>query len=145
MKIHSTKSLLISCFLLLFSCSGGDSPKAVAEQYLKAIGQYDFEGAKKYGTEDTGKLLDVMSGFAKMAPDSTKNDVSFVILDEKIDGEKASVIYKEEGKESETSLNLLRIEGKWKVNMTKESMNDSETGTMDIGATQTDTSGQVTK
>ncbi|TAH42985.1 MAG: DUF4878 domain-containing protein [Bacteroidetes bacterium] len=139
MKLLTTKSLLISCIFLLFSCTGGDSPKAVAEQYLKAIGQYDFDGAKKYGTEDTGKLLDVMSGFAKMAPDSTKNEVSFVILDEKIEGEKAIVIYKEEGKESETSLNLLRIEGKWKVNMTKESMNDSETGTMDIGATQTDT------
>ncbi len=137
---YLTKSLLFSCILLLFSCSGGDSPKAVAEKYLNAIGSYDFEGAKKYGTEDTGKLLSMMSGFAKMVPDSSKNEIKFVILDEKIDGDNAVVIYKEEGQDGEVPLSLLRAEGKWKVNMTKESMNEAESGnTMDVGATLTDT------
>lgn len=143
MKLTAINSLLLSFFLVLVSCSGGDSPKAVAENYLKAIGSYDFDGAKKYGTEDTGKLLDMMSGFAKMVPDSTKDDITFTILDERIDGDKAVVIYREEGADSEVSLSLLKVEGKWKVNMTKESINEAESGnTMDIGATQTDTGSQ---
>lgn len=143
MKNPVIKSLFLSCFLIMAACSGGDSPKAVAEKYLKAIGSYDFEGAKKYGTVDTGKLLDMMSGFAKMVPDSTKNDIIFTILDEKVDGDKAVVIYKEEGEDTEVSLNLLRVEGKWKVNMTKESINEAESGTtMEIGATQSDTATQ---
>ncbi|HNQ61529.1 MAG TPA: DUF4878 domain-containing protein [Bacteroidia bacterium] len=142
MKIRAFKFLFLSTLLFLFSCSGGDSPKAVAEKYLKAIGSYDFDAAKKYGTEDTGKLLEMMSGFAKMVPDSTKDDIRFTILEERIEGEKAVVVYKEEGEEAEVSLNLLKVEGKWKVNMTKESINEAESGnTMDVGATQTDTSG----
>ena len=140
MKINPIKFLSLSIVIFLFSCSGGDSPKAVAEKYLKAIGSYDFDAAKKYGTEDTGKLLEMMSGFAKMVPDSTKDDIQFTILDERIDGEKAVVIYKEDGEEAEVTLNLLKVEGKWKVNMTKESINEAESGnTIDIGATQTDT------
>lgn len=141
MKNLQINSFFLSVLLLLFACTGGDSPKSVSEKYLKAIGAYDFDAAKKYGTEDTGKLLDIMNGFAKMVPDSTKNNINFTILDERIDGDKAVVVYKEEGEDGETSLSLLRVEGKWKVNMTKESINEAESGTtMDIGATQTDTS-----
>jgi hypothetical protein len=143
MKVSAIKSILFSVILIFTACSGGDSPKAVAEKYLNAIGSYDFDAAKKYGTEDTGKLLDMMSGFAKMVPDSTKDDIRFTILDERIDGEKAVVIYKEEGEDAEVSLSLLRVDGKWKVNMTKESINEAESGNaMEIGATQTDTSSQ---
>lgn len=143
MKRLPAKLKALIVILFLFSCSGGDSPKAVAENYLKAIGSYDFEGAKKYGTEDTGKLLDIMIGFAKMVPDSTKNEINFTILDEKIEGDKAVVIYKEEGQQGEVPLNLMRVDGKWKVNMTKESINEAESGNvMDLGATQTDTSSQ---
>jgi hypothetical protein len=135
------KSTLASALLTFFiACSSGDSPKAVAEKYLQAIGSQDYDGAKKYGTEDTGKLLDMMSGFAKMVPDSSINDISFTILEEKINGDNAVVAYKEDGSDEVVSLNLVRTDGKWKVNMTKESMNEAESGdVMDIGATQTDT------
>ncbi len=142
MKQFSIKSLCILSMFFMISCGGGDSPKAVAEMYLKAVGAYDFEAAKKYGTEDTGKLLDMMSGFSKMVPDSTKSEKSFSIIDEKIDGEMAVVTYKEEGQDIEVPLSLMRVDGKWKVNMTKESINEAESGdVMEVGATQTDTSG----
>ncbi len=138
---NNVKSTLTSALLIFFiACSSGDSPKAVAEKYLQAVGSQDYDGAKKYGTEDTGKLLDMMSGFAKMVPDSSINDISFTILEERIDGESAVVVYKEEGSDEEVSLHLVRTDGKWKVNMTKESINEAESGdVMDIGATQSDT------
>ena len=136
---HFLSFLLIAA---LSACGGGDSPKSVAENFLKAMNSMDFEGAKKYGTEDTGKLLDMMSGFAKMVPDSMKaNETKFEITGEKIEGDKATVTYKEEGRDGETPLSLVRIDGKWKVSMSKESMSGADAGgSMDIGATSMDSS-----
>lgn len=127
----------------MISCGGGDTPKSVAENFLKALNKMDYETAKKYGSEDTGKLLDMMSGFAKMMPDSAKKDVSFEIKDEKINGDKATIVYSSTGDEGEQTLNLVKIDGKWKVAMSKDSMNGQEGSTMDSGATTTDTSSNM--
>ena len=135
------KYLLSSILVLVIvSCGGGDTPKSVAENFLKALNKMDYETAKKYGSEDTGKLLDMMSGFSKLMPDSAKQDRSFEMKDEKINGDKATVLYTASGEEGEQSLNLVKIDGKWKVAMSKDSMNDEESSSMDTGATSTDTS-----
>ena len=129
--------------LILASCGGGDSPKAVAENFLKALNKMDYETAKKYGSEDTGKLLDMMSGFAKMMPDSAKKERSFEMKDEKIEGDKATVTYTESGEEGLQSLNLVKVDGKWKVAMSKDSMNNEPDSTIDSGATSTDTTSSM--
>jgi hypothetical protein len=129
----------------LAACGGGDSPKSVAENFLKALNKMDYETAKKYGSEDTGKLLDMMSGFAKMMPDSARRERSFEIKDEKIEGDKATVTYSEQGEEGDQTLNLVKVEGKWKVAMSKDSMNSEEDSSMDSGATSTDTTSSVTE
>ncbi|MFN8143085.1 MAG: DUF4878 domain-containing protein [Bacteroidia bacterium] len=140
MKIKITSVLAISVFILFFSCGKGDSPRAVADSFLKAFHEQDFEAAKKYGTEDTRKLMETMAGFSKMVQDSGQTaEVKYEIISEKIEGDNAVVMYKEEGKEGEIPLNLMRVDGKWKVNMTKESLNGAEgSDKMDVGATNTD-------
>jgi hypothetical protein len=127
-------------FAFLVACSG-NSPKSVAENFLKAMNKMDFDAAKKYGTEDTGKMLDMLSGFAKMMPDSAKKDVKTEITSEKVEGDKATYTYREEGKEGEQTIHLLKLDGKWKVAMSKDDMNSggSENNNMDSGATTTDT------
>lgn len=140
MKTSFTRLLSFSILAFLMACGGGDSPKAVSENFLKALNRMDYETAKKYGTEDTGKLLDMMSGFAKMMPDSAKEEKNFEIKDEKIDGDKATVTYSQTGDESEQVLNLVKLDGKWKVAMSKDSMNGEENSSMESGATTTDTS-----
>ena len=125
--------------LFLFACSSGDTPKSVAENFLKAINKMDYETAKKYGTQDTGKLLDMMSGFSKMIPDSARQERSFEIKDEKVEGDKATVTYTQAGEEGEQNLNLVKVEGKWKVAMSKDSMNGEDDNAADTGATSTDT------
>jgi hypothetical protein len=134
-----TGTFLMICFL--FACSG-NSPKSVAENFLKAMNKMDFDGAKKYGTEDTNKMLDMLSGFAKMMPDSAKKeDVKMEITSEKIEGDKATYTYKEEGKDGDQTINLVKVDGKWKVAMSKDDMNSGHEGEqMDSGATSTDTS-----
>jgi hypothetical protein len=138
-KIISAAAIVV----FLISCGGGDSPKSVAEHFLKAMNKMDYETAKKYGSEDTGRLLDMMSGFAKMIPDSARQEKSFEIKDEKIDGDKATVTYLQQGEEGEQSLDLVKLDGKWKVAMSKDSMNGEESGTIDSGATSTDTSSSL--
>ncbi|HRH66503.1 MAG TPA: DUF4878 domain-containing protein [Bacteroidia bacterium] len=141
MKIKIPSVLAVSILFFIISCGKGDSPRAVADSFLKAFHSQDFTAAKKYGTEDTGKLMDVMSGFSKMVQDSGQvQEIKYEIVSEKIQGDDAIVMYKEEGKDGEIPLNLLRVDGKWKVNMTKESLNGAEGGdTMeDVGATTTD-------
>ena len=54
----------IICFIfvsLFAACGGNDSPKSVAGKFLDAMSKQDFESAKKYGTEETAKLLDMMN------------------------------------------------------------------------------------
>src|SRR2546421_11758157 len=90
------------------SCSSND-PKPVAECFLSAMFRLDFEKAKAYGTDDTNKLLDMMSGFAKMMPDSTKRrQINFKILNSTIDGDNATVTYKEDDKGEEKTIPLLK-------------------------------------
>jgi len=138
------KKIFPAAFLLfVVSCGGGDSPKSVAENFLKAMNKMDYETAKKYGSEDTGRLLDMMSNFTNMMPDSAREEKSFEIKDEKVDGDKATVTYVQSGEVGEQTLDLVKLDGKWKVAMSKDSMNGEEGGSMDSGATTTDTSSNM--
>ena len=140
MKINFYKTGLTVFTMLLLACSG-NSPKSVATHFLKAMYKSDFEEAKKYGTEETAKMLDMLSGFAKMMPDSAKKDVKTEIVSEKVEGDKATYTYKEEGKNEEQTIHLVKIDGKWKVAMSKDDMNSGtgDQNTMDSGGTTTDT------
>lgn len=128
-------------FLILgiVACVGSDNPRSIADKFLKAMSSQDYELAKKYGTEETGKLLDMMSGFTKMSLDSVGKDLSFEILREKIEGDNAVIFYKEGGREGELQLPLVKANGKWKVLLSKESINNAEgVNALDAGATNTD-------
>ncbi len=137
--IHSN-GIILFLILGIVACGGSDNPRSIAEKFLKAMSSQDYESAKKYGTEETGKLLDMMSGFTKMSLDSVGKDLSFEILREKIEGDNAVIFYKEGGREGELQLPLVKTDGKWKVLLSKESINNSEgVNTLDAGATNTDT------
>ena len=79
-KIILVNILIIS--VLFYACGGNDNPKSVAEKFLKAMGSQNFDEAKKYGTVETEKLLDMMSGFTKMSPDTAGKDMKFEITHE---------------------------------------------------------------
>jgi hypothetical protein len=141
MKKRISYSIIILSIIIGFiACGGSDTPRSVAEKFLKAMSSEDFETAKKYGTDETEKLLDMMAGFKKMSADSTKKDLKFEVTREKVEGENATVYYKEEGKSGELQLPMIKVDGKWKVLLSKESINSSEdVNALDAGATSTDT------
>lgn len=142
MMKNKINSIGIFLFIIIgiVACVGSDNPRSIAEKFLKAMSSQDYESAKKYGTDETGKLLDMMSGITKMSVDSAVSDLSFEILREKIEGDNAVIYYKEGGREGELQLPLVKIDGKWKVLLSKESINNSEgINSLEVGATNTDT------
>jgi hypothetical protein len=139
-SVKKYQTLFAAIILVILGCGSSDSPRAVAEKFLKAMGSQDFETAKKYGTEETEKLLDMMSGFSKMTADSiATREMKFEIINEDISGDNAIIFYKEEGRDGELQLPLVKLDGKWKVLLSKESINSSDASTVDMGATNTDT------
>ena len=112
--------LSLAAAALLAACGGGasDTPTQVAEKYLTHLNKMEFDEAKKYGTEKTAGMLDLMSGMASMMP---KNEnPGFKISGETIDGEKATVTYRNDGKDADETLSLVKQDGKWLVDMAKE-------------------------
>ena len=128
-------TLLFSLFLIVVSCSS-NSPKSVAVNFFEAISEGDFETAKKYGDTATNSLFDLVLAFGadKMKEEIEKNKdkVKFEVTDEEIDGDEAKVTVKstelESGKEETSIVQLKKIDGEWKVSMSKESLQNKEGG-----------------
>jgi hypothetical protein len=110
----------------MISCGSKSDPKGVALNYLNALKKMDYETAKKFGTPETGKMLDMISSFSSMVPDSIKDqakNVKIEIKEAKEDGDKCTVKFSSSDKpDAEETLNLVKKDGKWLVNMTKDDM-----------------------
>jgi hypothetical protein len=75
-----------------------------------------------------------------MIPDSSKKkDKKFEITGETVNGDKATVTYKEEGRDDEQSIPLVKVNGQWKVAMSKDNMNEveSSSNTEETDSTET--------
>jgi hypothetical protein len=114
--------------ITIVSCGSKSSPKEVAVSFTKSLNSMDFEAAKKLGTPETGKMLDMLASFSSMMPDSLKEQAKNYKIeakDEKIDGDKATVTVTN-GEKGEEKLDLVKKDGKWLVNMSKEGMGAGE-------------------
>jgi hypothetical protein len=116
--------LVFSAFM--FSCGGGssDNPGDVAKDFLTALSNQDYDKAKDFGTEETGQILDMIKGMASMIPaeevEADKADIKTLKMGEvEIDGDKAVVHYGTDKKTGE-KLDMVKVDGKWKVAMKKE-------------------------
>ena len=107
-------SAIIVMTALLVSC--GESPKSTAKAFSENLAKGKISEAKNYATEGTGQLLDSFAQFGGFEPQS---DVAFIIVEEKIDGDKATVKIKETKSDKTETLNLVMVDGKWKVHMKK--------------------------
>jgi ketosteroid isomerase-like protein len=115
--------LVFSAFM--FSCGGGssDDPQAVAKDFLTALSDEDYEKAKELGTENTVQMLGLIESMAGMAPEGEDMDMSTDMDaiewgETEIDGDKAVVHYTAEG--NKEKLDMVKVDGKWKVDMKKE-------------------------
>ncbi|MCF6366392.1 MAG: DUF4878 domain-containing protein [Bacteroidales bacterium] len=116
--------LVFSAFM--FSCGGGssDNPADVAKDFLTALAEQDYDTAKDLGTEETGQLISMIEGMAAMIPaeeaEAGKEDIKTLKMGEVTeDGDKATVKYSTD-KEGEKTVDMEKVDGKWKVAMKKE-------------------------
>ncbi|WP_289045051.1 DUF4878 domain-containing protein [uncultured Olleya sp.] len=134
MKKPIFKTLLLACFLVLTACGGG-GPEGATINFLEAIYSGDFETAKEYATTDTKSMLTMLESFGakdQFADKMKETDIDFEVVDTKIDGDKAVCTVKmsssKEEKDQDMPINLEKQDGKWLVNMDKESMNKEGMG-----------------
>jgi hypothetical protein len=136
---------LASAFLLaitIISCNS-NTPKATAEKFLNGLYHMDYKEAKAVSTEDTKKMLDMMEQFSGMMPDSSKQSAKKIkvdIKDVKEEGDKATVIYTTSASTGEQKLDLVKQNGKWLVQYSKQDNGGGESTEPAEEPAMTDTS-----
>src|SRR5438094_962558 len=123
------KYFFIYFIIALVSGCSQNNPKTVAQKFLSASARMNYDEAKKYATPATAKLLDMLSATAEMTPDSVKKkrDSNFEIIREYGRNDTLSVIlYHVKNSDSDQTLNVVKRDGKWLVNVSKEEFNNRE-------------------
>ena len=125
-KILFSLAIVAFAAMTIVSCGGKDDPKMVAKSFLEARNKMDYKTAKKFGTPETGRMLEMLESFSSMVPDSIKNlskNSTVVIKGEpKIEGDKCTVVATTTiaGESKDENVTLVKIKGKWLVNMSKD-------------------------
>lgn len=117
--------LLLILSLFMVACSG-NSPKSVASDFLTALNKGDIDEAKKYCDASTADLLDLVGRLAKNKIKEEAKGGKFTITKVEEDGDVAKVYYTMDQEEKEKSLDLKKIDGKWKVTIKKEDAKKEE-------------------
>ena len=122
--IMKTFSYFITVCLILFSgCKsngGGGDPKKVLSQFFEALYVKDIQTAKKYATEDSKSMLDMMETGFKMGKEESQAEDIFSPKDMqygevKFDGDIASVPVKSSKAGEKINFTLKKEKGDWKV------------------------------
>lgn len=130
MRTVKTSFLALAAVVALFitACGGGaPKPGDVTVNFLNAIQDLKFEDAKQYATAESAQLLDMLAGLANMSEEEAADQpkATFTVKEENIDGDNCTVVYvakSPEGEEMEESIDLVKVDGQWKVKFDKESM-----------------------
>lgn len=114
--------------LFIISCGGSmknADPKEVMTEFFKKLSQKDIEGAAKLATKDSKATLDMlkkgfdmaekMKGSTETQEDPTEEFKNVVIGEAKIDGDVATVPFKNTKKNAEFDFPLKKEDGAWKV------------------------------
>lgn len=100
-------------------------PGEVAEVFIYHVNNMEFEEAKQYGTVATSDILDLVAGFAGMASEKPEF-TGFEILFVEEAGDKATVVYRNEGADADETLSLVKVDDDWRVDINKEDMNKED-------------------
>lgn len=141
--------LFLSAAIFMMACnSGGNSPKATVDAMFAAMKTGNLDDMKKYITKSDVAFLEaaekVMVAFD---PDAAKKmrekmaaefkdkvkDVTYVLKDEKITGDNATLTAEitQNGKTESQNIDLLKEDGVWKVSFTKSKFSGSDKAKME--------------
>ncbi len=119
--------LLFSFIILVVSCQEDSGPRPVAEKFLEAMRDRNYQIAGNFGTQETVKLLQQFEKIEKLNggfDPTNETPGKITIVSEDIKGKNATVYFLEEGNATEQHISLVKISenGKeeWKVALRKE-------------------------
>jgi len=132
--------LVLLVVVSMGACKSGGKPENVAKDFLTALNKMDYDKAKTFGTEETGKMVEMVQAFSSMGGDTTKlaemkkkaEKAEIEILKTEMAGDTSAVCnYKLTGIEGqdpkEDKIDLVKRNGKWLVNWKKEGMGGEPT------------------
>jgi hypothetical protein len=105
----------ISCLLMLVGCANANTPSSVARKFYEALEKNDSKALGQYATAETTQL---MAMFGEKIQETLKTNGKITQTTETIDGDTAVVTITFENGDT-TDLDLIKIDGKWKVAITK--------------------------
>lgn len=96
--------------------------------FMKALEDKRFDDAREISTPETVKLVNLWESISKLSNDSMPMGGSQIeIIDEKIEGDTATVQFVVEGNDFPSTIKLVKSNGSWLVHFTKQdaAMKDS--------------------
>jgi urease beta subunit len=105
----------LAIIALLASCSVASSPKATVKYFFKAIEKNDTKAMAKVATPETVQMIGMFG--TKLQSMLTANG-KIKTMTEEIDGDTAVVNVTFENGE-EQNIDLIKVNGKWKVSFSK--------------------------
>ena len=132
MKKLLTLAVIALAVITMNACKSSDTPDKVAEKFLGHINKKEFAEAKKIATTEAAASIDMLESVSKMGGENTK-EAKIENMKCKEDGDKAVCDYTENGEAKK--LDLVKKDGKWLVEMKKESP-DATVPTTDSTAVQ---------
>jgi Domain of unknown function (DUF4878) len=148
---------IVSCIVLviaLYSCKNGmtGSPKTTVEAFIEASKDGNLTEVKKYITKSDAGMLEIGENFlAKIDSNAAKEmkdkmakefkekskDANIKIIDEKIDGDNATVNveFTHDGKTETRPFSLIKEDGQWKISLISTGMKNAGSNDKDIQET----------
>ncbi len=132
-KILNVIMIIATISFVFQSCKSKPSEKDVqdvAEKFLKAIINEDYETAKELGTDNTDQMIEQIKMFSSMIPDSLQGEMDSaraVAKNAKLtfgattfneEGTEASVKFtSSEAPDREETINIKKVDDKWLADM----------------------------
>lgn len=120
--------IVLTVLSAFISCSNSDDPMPVAEAFLEAMQDGEYEKAGEYGTPETRKLLLQFQRIRQMSGDTieAKRSGKISILSEDLKNGEAIVYFRSDDEPGEQQITLRKVdvEGKkvWKVDLQKQEL-----------------------
>ena len=121
--------IFTAILVITFSCrflgfEKKNTPEYAAKAFLTHFQKLEIDKDSEYGTENTKTIIQLFKGILSLVPDSTKNENNFSnIIIKYCVKDKNTAVCHYIANEKEETINLLKIDGKWLVDLKKEQKN----------------------
>ena len=116
------RSLTIMAFTTFLVACSSSGPGDTAEKFMTHLAHAEFTEAKQYASQSTGELVEMMGkmGAAMGGKMEDDKDFKFVLEEENIEGDKATVKFRKKEQGKIQTVHLVKMDGDWKVHEEKK-------------------------